>query len=328
MEYGKVLKRAWEITWRWKVLWILGFLVSLGNGSGGGGGGGGSSSYSGNGIQFDRWGGDWPAIWAAISGLVIGLLCLAFIIAIALWVISTIARGGLIAGVQQVEEEGNTGFGRAWRVGASRFWTLFGISVLTGIPILITVFVGLVALGGGIAAAVGLFEVSEAAGGISVAAIVLFGVALCCMMIPLSVVLGQIRIYAERAAVLEGMSWIDAFKRGWQVLKENLGPTIVLWLIFLLIGIAFGAVVVGGVVGLTAPFGILFGSSSTDPGPWILAPLCCGGLLAAIVLGLLGSIVETFTSATWTLAYRELTGWQGAQAQAAEEAPEEVIVEE
>jgi hypothetical protein len=42
MDYGKILSRAWEIAWRWKVLWILGFLASLGQGRGGGNG----SSYS------------------------------------------------------------------------------------------------------------------------------------------------------------------------------------------------------------------------------------------------------------------------------------------
>jgi hypothetical protein len=30
MELGYVLRRAWEITWRHKVLWLFGFLVSLG----------------------------------------------------------------------------------------------------------------------------------------------------------------------------------------------------------------------------------------------------------------------------------------------------------
>jgi hypothetical protein len=88
-------------------------------------------------------------------------------------------------------------------------------------------------------------------------------------------------------------------------------------------------VLVGGVMGLIAPFGIFAANTHADPGPWILAPLCFGGLLAAIVFGLLGSIVETFTSATWTLAYRELTGWQGApQAEAAGETPEDLVVDE
>ncbi len=37
-------------------------------------------------------------------------------------------------------------------------------------------------------------------------------------------------------------------------------------------------------------------------------PACCGGLLFIIVTALINAVVTTFTSATWTLAYREMTG--------------------
>ena len=47
--------------------------------------------------------------------------------------------------------------------------------------------------------------------------------------------------------------------------------------------------------------------ANSEPGLWMVAPLCCGGLLAMIAFALIGAIIETFTSATWTLAYRELT---------------------
>jgi hypothetical protein len=113
MDYGKVLGRAWEITWRWKILWILGFLASLGSG---GGGGGSPNAYTGSGEDFniDQWtGGGWPVgeflpAVSGIIGIIIVVVCVLFIIAIALWVVSVIARGGLIAGVQQVEDQGST----------------------------------------------------------------------------------------------------------------------------------------------------------------------------------------------------------------------------
>jgi uncharacterized membrane protein len=58
--------------------------------------------------------------------------------------VSVVARGGLIAGVLQVEGEGSTGFRQAWRVGRKWFWTLFGIALLAGLP---TVVLGLVSGG-------------------------------------------------------------------------------------------------------------------------------------------------------------------------------------
>jgi len=43
--FGDVLTRAWQITWKYKVLWIFGILAGCTNG-GGGSGGGGNSGYS------------------------------------------------------------------------------------------------------------------------------------------------------------------------------------------------------------------------------------------------------------------------------------------
>jgi hypothetical protein len=284
MDLGKVLSRAWQITWRWKILWVLGFLSVLARGLSAGS----NSGYSGNRT-------DWASFQlpSAISGLLIA-------------VVSVMARGGLIAGVQQVEDEGATGFAQAWRVGRNRFWTLFGISVLTAVPILIVVLLGVGIFVLLILGTVGVFDTSRAAGALGIAASVVCGGTLCCGAIFLAIVLEQIRVYGERAAILEGMGWIDAFKRGWQVIKDNLGPTVLLWLVFLAIGLVLGAVIFGGVVALFAPFaGIL----SSAQGPmWLVVPLGCGGILAVIVFALISSIVETFTSATWTLAYREFTG--------------------
>ncbi|MCL7452811.1 MAG: hypothetical protein M8467_07155, partial [Anaerolineae bacterium] len=77
MDYGKVLSRAWEITWRWKVLWILGFLASLGRGS---------SAPSNTGYRMDSsdwpWGQGWQ-IPPELTGLLIAAGCLAILIAIA-----------------------------------------------------------------------------------------------------------------------------------------------------------------------------------------------------------------------------------------------------
>jgi hypothetical protein len=312
VDFGKVLTRAWEITWRWKVLWILGFLASLG--CGGGGGGGGGSSYS---EDASSWGKTYhtPYIPPEVIALIVGAMCLGIIVIIAIWVVSVIARGGLIAGVQQVEEEDSTTFGQAWRVGVSRFWTMFGIGILASVPFIILLIVGFVVLvvmltGSGLA-----IDSSGAIGGLGIVLSLLCGGAFCCGMIILGIILAQVRLYAERAAVLEGLGWIEAFKRGWEVLKENLGSTIILWLIFLAIGLVLGVIVFSIVMALLLPIIALV--TNIDPGPWMIMPACCGGLLAIVVGALLSAIITTFTSATWTLAYREMIGLGAAPAAAA-----------
>ena len=312
MDYGKVLGRAWEITWRWKVLWILGFLASLGSG---GGGGGGSNAYTGNGGDFniDKWTqgippGDFLPAISGMIGIIIAIVCVLFIIFIALWVVSVIARGGLIAGVQQVEDEGATTFRTAWVAGRKKFWTLFGLGILAAIPMIILIFAGIILLGLGIAVSVGAMDISETAGIAGIVMIsVLCGGFLCCGMIILGIVLEQIRVYGERAAILDDLGWIEAFKRGWQVLKENLGATIIFWFIFFGIGIVIFVISFAIIAAIAAPFLLLL-LPSVDPGTWLIVPACFAGLVTVIVFILIKSVVTTFTSATWTLAYREMTG--------------------
>jgi hypothetical protein len=311
MDFGKVLGRAWEITWRWKMLWVLGFLASLGQG-----GGVSQSSYSLTGEEFNNFG--WsPYVpldeffarvdaLRAIVAIIIGVACLVFIIVIVLWVISVIARGGLIAAVQQIEDEEKTSFSSAWSAGVKKFWTLFGLGVLTSLPMLILVFIGMAVGITLFLVSIGVNEGSDLAVFNSILFMVLCGGLFCCGVFFLTIILEQIRIYGERAAILEDAGWIDAFKRGWQVLVENLGATIILWLIFFAIGIVIFGISFVIAIAVAAPLlGIFFVS---EPGYWWFAPICLGGLLGVVIFALIRSILTAFTSATWTLAFREMTG--------------------
>jgi hypothetical protein len=306
MDFGKVFSRAWQITWRWKMLWVLGFLAALGQG----GGSAPQYNYSFSGQDYEPWlytpGYALEQFLGGILALVIGLCCLAIIIVIVLWVISIIARGGLVAAVHQVELEGETSFGKAWRAGARKFWTLFGLGFLAALPIILLILVGIVIFSVGIFSGVSLLEVNENAGIASlIIGTITCGGFLCCGLFFLTIVLEQIHIYGERAAILEDLGWIDAFKRGWQVLVENIGATLILWLIFFALGIViFGLTFVIMMV-LTIPMLGMF--ATADPGWLLIGPLCVGGALGAIVYAVIRSIIVAFTSSTWTLAYMELT---------------------
>jgi hypothetical protein len=305
MEFGKVFGRAWEITWRWKMLWVLGFLAALGQGSGAP-----NANFSFTGDEFNRFdvplGDSAEQFFLALSGVILILICVILIIAIALWVVSVIARGGLIAGVLQIEEHGETSFGKAWSAGARKFWTLFGLGILAAIPLILLLIIGGIVLFSGIFVGIGLLDVAEAAGITTLVLVsIICGGFLCCGLFILVVILEQIRIYGERAAIIEDLGWIDAFKRGWEVLRENLGSTIIFWLIFFALGIVIFGISFVIILAIAGPlFGLFLVS---DPGLWWIGPICIGGLLGTIIFALIRSILVAFTSATWTLAYREMT---------------------
>ena len=287
MEYGKIVSRSVNIVWQHKFLIVLGILASLGGGSfsgfGGSGGGNGNGQPFGEPGQFPE---QFPEFGEAIAGLalavIIALICVALFIAIALWIVSTIARGGLIAGVDTIESGEKSSFSQAWRAGWHKAWTLLGIGLLPAIPALILFVVGLLAFGayGGLFALFGEeFALPAATAGLGVV------IALCaCIVIPIVLLLSILRNFAERACMLENLGVIDSYRRGTSVLRANLGEAIILFILQIAIFIVLGI--------------LLFL-------PGLILVLCC--FLWPLLLAVQGAI-SAFISALWTLAWRTWTG--------------------
>jgi hypothetical protein len=306
MDYGRLLRRAWDITWNNKFLWILGFLAGLGSGGGGPNFnfrnfGGGPSGPSGQTPTPELP----PELAGSIVPIILAVLCVLFLVWIVFWVIGTIANGGLIGAVSQVETEGSSSFGRGWSAASPKMWRLLGISLATAIPGLIVVVAGvMLAL-----PALGLMAAgAERAGGAA------FGLLAClvplvCIASLAGLVLGILKTFADRAAMLEDETVIEAYKRGWNILIPNIGPAILIFLIQVVIGFVIGLI-------MLVPLGIA------------LAPLVGGGVLAAfsdsgmagaplfivggclflvflVIAVVVGAVQTTFFSSVWTLAYRE-----------------------
>jgi hypothetical protein len=305
MNFGQVVSRAWQITRRWKVLWVLGFLVGLSSSISGGL----NLSYRVSDTEMADWAyslSRWPnaTFWIVlIAGLTLVLL-------IALTVLSVVATGGLIAGVRQVEDEGSTTLRHAWRVGVRHFWRLFGLSLLVMLPAFLVTLVTIALLAFGI---VGLTNSGiDSTGGMAVAHTlsVVCGSLLCCILVPIGVALGIVTTYAQRAAILENLPWIQAVQRGWQVLRGRLGPSLLLWLIYFAIGLGVSVLLGLGALPIVLALFALFQVDGATAG--FVALAACAGLLTFAIYGLVEAILGTFTSAAWTLAYRQLTGAEAA----------------
>lgn len=283
MDYRRIIERSVNIVWQNKFLILLGILAALGSGGGGAGGGGGGGNGGGSGSGAPGQLPDFSDEFAALAvGVIIALICLALLVGLLLWAISTIARGGLIAGVDAIESGEKSSFSQAWRAGWARVWTLLGIGLLPGIPGLILFVVGLGAFAGygGLSAIFGE-TFAAPAGFAGLGGLIAL---LVCVIVPIALVLTILRSFAERAAMLENLGVIDAYRRGWNVLTANLGEALLLFLlqiaIFLILGI------------------FLFV-------PGVIAVLCC--LLWPLLFVVQGAISAVISSA-WTLAWREWTG--------------------
>ena len=173
--YSSLLSKAWNITWKYKVLWFFGFLAALGgagwgNSSGGGGGpnfnfnfNSGSSNYR-TGV-YPR--GDIPREWQSAydqlakidinTWITIGVVavCSLLLLGLVFWLLSIIGRGGLIGGILAADANGKVAFREAWDIGTRNFGRLFlirllgiAVSLLIGIIVFLpTLFIGLLTCG-------------------------------------------------------------------------------------------------------------------------------------------------------------------------------------
>ncbi len=287
MDYGNLLGRALDIIWEHKFLILLGILVALGSSSGFSGGGiSGGGNFRGPRGEFDfeppR--GDMPefgrdfGVPILAGATILVLIGIAFVIGLVVWVVSTLARGGLIAGVSAIDSGMVTDFGQAFSVAWRKVWTLLGIGIIPAIPALI-LFVGGLGLAGALAATSGAFggRVYPRSG----LWLTLGG--LTCITVPIVVVLNLIRAFATRACMLEGLGVLDSYKRGLSILLENIGPALILFLLQIAISVGLGIIMMV---------------------PGILMALCC--FLWPILLVIQGA-VSAYFSTLWTLAWRRWT---------------------
>ena len=233
--FGEILTRAWQITWKYKVLWIFGILAGCTSGSGGGGGGGGNTGYS-TGPSEDwnvppeiqglvSWMADFVAwvednLWIFV---VIGLVFLLLVI-ISIF-LGTIGRIGLIKGAYQAEMGAERlALGDLFSASMPYFWRVFGLSFLIGLAFFVLlvplILIGVVTAGVGFLCLLPLI----------------------CLLIPVGFAVGVIIEQANRAIVLEDLGIFDGLKRSWEITRANVWTLIVMGLIL------FGITAVLGIV--------------------------------------------------------------------------------
>ncbi|MCB0157696.1 MAG: hypothetical protein KDD83_06165 [Caldilineaceae bacterium] len=288
MDYGKLLGRAFTILRERPFLIILGILSSFsGSGSSwrtGGGGGGGNGNVpgaDGQGFQFQPPDGFANGIGAMSIGVIIVIAIVVFLLILLFWLIGVVAQGGLVAGVNDIEERRETGFSQAWSAGWQRKWPLLGINLLPAIPMLLLLGMGILAF----LTTMGIAAMSaERVMQVFGAGAAAFFICSLCLLIPITIILAAFAGLAIRACMLEQTGVFDSYRRAWRVISDNLGEAVLLVIIQIGLGI------------LLAVFGFL---------PGLMIALCC--ILWPLLL-IIGGAISAYVSSLWTLAWREWTG--------------------
>ncbi|MGC8874292.1 MAG: DUF7544 domain-containing protein [Chloroflexia bacterium] len=307
MDYGKILARSWQITWRWKFLWVLGLLA-------GAAGFQASFSYRFRGEELERLVERLEPSRPAVAAWVIVALAVAVVLMLGLWAFSCIGRGGLIAGIRQIEEEGTTTLQQSWRAGVQRFWTVLGLDLLASLVSFLPMAVACLCLWAlvlrGLLLSGPTIRLREGWSALGLG--LLCAAPAVCLLVLLMIAVGLIHTWALQASIQEGMGALRAFARGWDVLRSKLGPSLLLWLLLIVIGW-----IVGLAIGLTAllflaPGMTFLGVQGAKPVTIVL--LVVGALLTVPTALWIGSVTTTFTYSAWTLAYRQLAGLEKQEA--------------
>jgi hypothetical protein len=313
VDHTQIIKKAFAISWRYRPLWLFGFLLALCSGGSGSGGNFNPPSSSGD-FDFPGSspipGGDVDP--AMIITIMVAVFCLMMILALVGVVVRAVTRTAIIGMVHQVARTEAVTVGDGWRLGWSvRAWRLWLVSFIIGIPVFIITMVLILAA----MLPLILFILDETAAmvtGIVLFIIAIFGVMIIILII--SAIVAPIMEIAWRRAVVDGSGALASIGSTFGLIKRNFKDVLIIWL--LMFGIAFlwviisliavlpvaliSALVVGGI-----PAGLVYLISSS----WFGAAVA-GVPLAVIAIVLVFSfgsgLFLVFQSAVWTLTYLEL----------------------
>lgn len=299
MDYGRILKRAWNVTWRYRVLWIFGLFA--GGVSSGGGGGGGNSGYQGNLGDSSTYDSTWANnlfdqaqqyVW-----LIVLVLSVLVVIGIALWILSVAARGGLIHLVNEAEEGRPVRAADGWSAGFRNWVRIFAVDLVLYLPFTILLvllfgmaFAPLIIAGvNGTDPTAGVFSLC---GGAAFALLV---------TVVVGFVVGLLEMLATRHVVLAEEPAMRAISHAWGDFRARFKDLFIMWLITVAVGMAYGLAI--GI--FAAIFAVAMGVSIAA-GIWAVAAVIA--FVMFLVLLVPTAIFGTFSSALWTIFYRQMTG--------------------
>jgi len=344
MEYGRIIKRAWDVTWRHKVLWVFGIAASVFGASrfpsSNGGGAGQGLQYALSGDEFDKLRRSLSFVLPGpgmmgrgmhpgnMVPVIAGILGILLIFAVVMFFLRLVVRltslGALVGMVNEIEETEETSFKSGLQRGWRRLLHLFVIELIVGIVTAVVVIAMLLVFGAvGLLAAlpvVALFQASTAMGVIAILAAVALGLGLLLVFILATIVLSfaaETTVeYAYRQSVINLKGIISSLGDAIALTRAHLQESALMWLLLAAINLGLAIlsiplvlIAIGAIVG--PAFAIYGVTRSVVAGMLAAVPLILFWILAGAFLG---GLYLTFRSAVWTLTFRELGGHLGEPA--------------
>jgi hypothetical protein len=305
MNYWYILRRAWQVTWQHKVLWLLGLLAGLSTQL--------QLNLGNEATPLRHWVAE-LALEPSFRPVAIGAAQVFVFATLLFSVLRALGRSGMIHRVNQVER-GDTPTARSgWQAALRHGGPVFGIAFLLELPALILVLVGLVpAIAPLVLLALG--PASAWRGSTSVfepwSRALIYTMPVWGLGLLLGEFLGVLGALAERECVLRDRLVQESIAGGWRMLRDRPGPVTGLWLILLALRVGL-LILFLPLTLLLAPLlaptaAMLRSLEFSAPLSGVVGYLSLAALTWALGLAV-GCVAEPFLSGCWTLAYRQLAG--------------------
>ncbi len=307
MEIGALLKRGFAVWWRYKVLWGLGILLALV-----GRGGYGVT------INFGVSDPSQPPDEAmsrlllafipdnltpdTVMGWVLSLGLIALVVWLVMLFVGSIVEGAAIVQTDLLDQRGQFDVSNSFAAGVSRMVPLALMDLLLALPGLVVGIGILVAFGAVVTSVLTMVSDGPSASMLGLGVLTIVAIIIC-LAVPIGLwglFLAVFRPLAARACVLEGQGPVASIKRGWQVLRRNVGQAVVVWLVTFGIGLVY-SLPVGAIAGA-----LLFATGAnpvTSFGAWVIITVLFNVIFAII----LGGVLASLNVALWTVGYRQWT---------------------
>ncbi|HLO29249.1 MAG TPA: hypothetical protein VK249_08950 [Anaerolineales bacterium] len=295
-DFGEVLSRAWQITWKHKVLWIIGILFAFFM----------SIMFP---LMFS------PLLFPVLAGnsrmdsmlaFLVGFIIIFSVYMLVLYPTSVLTQTSLTLGVLNAHEDNEHLSARELiKRSLPFFWRVLGLTLLFQVAMMLVVF--------GIQIVIFLLT------------ILTLGVGAICAM-PLTALMypalyGAIVLMEQtmNGIVVDNMTVMDAAKQGWNLVRNNL-MTIALMALVIYLGIGLIAGI--AVLPIMIPFFILPLSFMEHQTNWMMLSISVLCLVLFIPLfTLINGFSTIFSKSAWVLTYLRLTRSPKAQSLLAEATP-------
>jgi MFS family permease len=306
INYLEIIKKSWFVTWNNRYLWWFGLFLVLGGGM--------NFNLTNNGEWNNKIGENSNRLESLISQhwkLIIVLAISVVIAGLILFVLSLIAKAGLIKSLDKIEKKTGGSFMEGFGEGKKYFWKILLVGIILGFLILAVVVI----LGVPVAL---LFSLNSPILAILAAFLAIF------IFIPLIILAVFIGKYSIFYIVLSDLEIRDSLENGYQVFRKNILPSIIMSLFFIPISIvifilAISALLIIGLVFLLVGAILYLMLAKTG----IIIAVSLGGLFFVVLLVLLNSVYQVFSQSVWFLFFREIASLE--EEEKAEEAAVNIV---